>query len=102
MRITSTQLGFYRLPKVLAILGISEQGLYAGMDTGRYPPNYILSDNTVGWKKSDIILLKKYIAKFGMPDTKFKWEKLMVDLKLIEEINEFWDSLPPHRVIIFP
>jgi predicted DNA-binding transcriptional regulator AlpA len=46
--------GFYRLPEVLRILGISKTTYYSGIKEGRYPRGHKLSARTTGYKVSDI------------------------------------------------
>jgi len=46
--------GFYRLPEVLRILGVSKTTFYTGIKEGRYPKGYKLSARTTGYKVSDI------------------------------------------------
>jgi len=70
---TSQQNGFYRWEEVAQQIPISKPVWWKGVKNGRYPRQYRLSDNTVGWLKEDIHLLIEYIKEYGTPPAKFKW-----------------------------
>jgi len=46
--------GFVRLPQVLALYPVSRSGWYAGLKSGRYPAGVKLGPRTTAWRVEDI------------------------------------------------
>ncbi len=45
---------FMRLPQVLSVFPVSRSTFLNGVQTGKYPKSYRLSERTTAWKRSDI------------------------------------------------
>ncbi|MBM3604882.1 MAG: AlpA family phage regulatory protein [Alphaproteobacteria bacterium] len=43
-----------RLPKVIALIGMSRSWLYAEVATGRFPTPVKLGTRAIGWRRSDV------------------------------------------------
>lgn len=56
------EVGFVRLPQVLAAFPISKSAWWLGVKSGRYPPSYKLSPNVTAWKADDVRALLERVA----------------------------------------
>ncbi len=67
MQITTplSQVGFLRLPQVLALFPVSRSAFWAGVKTGKYPQPVKLSPRCTAWKIEDIRALLENISKGG-------------------------------------
>lgn len=57
MNNTTLQLGFLRLPQVLAILPIGKSTWWAGVKSGRFPKPVKLGPRITAWRAEDIMAL---------------------------------------------
>lgn len=57
MKTTIDELGFMRLPDVLAIFPVSKSTWWAGVKIQRYPQPVKIGPRMTAWKKSDITKL---------------------------------------------
>ncbi len=48
------EVGFVRLPQVLAVFPISRSAWWAGVKSGKYPPSTKLGPRTTAWKVESI------------------------------------------------
>jgi prophage regulatory protein len=45
---------FYRLPQLMAQLGVSRSSIWAWVKSGKFPKPVKLSENTTAWRASDV------------------------------------------------
>jgi prophage regulatory protein len=57
MKTTSDELGFMRLPDILAIFPVSKSTWWAGVKIQRYPQPVKIGPRMTAWRKSDITKL---------------------------------------------
>lgn len=58
------EIGFLRLPEVLAIFPVSRSAFWAGVKSGKYPKPIKLSDRCTAWKIEDVYdLVEKHKVK---------------------------------------
>lgn len=60
-KLTIPEIGFIRLPAILAIIPVSKSTWWAGVKSGKFPRPVKLGKNTTAWKAEDIHAL---IAEF--------------------------------------
>jgi prophage regulatory protein len=60
---TIPEIGFLRLPQILAVIPVSRSTWWAGVKTGRYPqPTRALGKRITAWHAEDIRLLIEQLA----------------------------------------
>ena len=57
------QIGFLRLPQVLAIIPVSRSSWWAGCASGKYPKPVKLSARTTAWRVEDILALVEELGQ---------------------------------------
>ena len=62
MQQTLTEIGYLRLPQVLAAFPVSKSTWWNGIREGRYPKPVKLSANTTAWRVEDIRALIERVA----------------------------------------
>ena len=62
MQQTLPDIGYMRLPQVLAVFPVSKSNWWNGVRDGRYPKAVKLSANTTAWRVDDIRALIERVA----------------------------------------
>lgn len=55
MNTTTEEIEFIRLPKVLALVGLSQSTIYDMASAGRFPKPVKLGERAVAWVKSEVL-----------------------------------------------
>jgi len=60
------EVGFLRLPQVLALIPVGKSTWYAGMQSGRYPKGVKIGEHATAWRVDDIRTLIKQMNAEGL------------------------------------
>ena len=66
---TIPEIGFVRLPQILAMVPISRSSWWAGVKAGRFPQSVKLSPRVTVWRAEDIRALLEKLGQPSQPAT---------------------------------